>query len=148
MKYTDELGKLLKETLALARKTREEELSQKEIGRKAAELEEIRKKMLELFNSEVTKDKLLDAAKNGLREYPLLLVSTEYRPTKNKVSGYKYNMAKDGEILFDILVQNGFTPEIIEIQDYDITRIKSRKLKLNEKVVYKKGFYLGIKWNK
>lgn len=103
----------------------------------------IKERMHQHFIKFVTEKKLLEIAGKGLSEYPLLLITDNLyeRPVKNKKTGYQYNIGKQGEYLFQEIIDNGFTPTIIKVDEYHLTENRNKF-----EIVEKPGFYLGIKW--
>ena len=114
------------------------------------EIEESKSLAEKMFSELVTDEKLLSVAKKGVSEYPILFIDDSEKPIKNRKTGYQYNIGKLGEFLFCKLVENGFTPEIIHVREYQLENSKPNNPNwskpFDENIVSLPGYYLGIKW--
>ena len=135
------ISRLHQETNSAKKKAREEEETRRG-EEKNREIQNLQIQAKELFDSEVTEEKLFKFAQAGENKYPILFLESKRRHiVKNKKTGYKYNTgSKLGELLCGVLEENNFNPEIVEICDYHIEGLK----KLIPDI--KEGIYIGIKW--
>ena len=145
----NKLKKTTKEAELKRRQNHSEKQKQEEVERE----NELRKKAKNIFEKYITEEKLLAFAEKCKYQYPLLLIVKaelgEGRPVKNKKTGYRYNVGKMGEFLFDELVNHGFEPDMIRVDRYEIENVHRRSEWTNSfdrEIVSEPGWYLGISW--
>jgi len=115
--------------------------------------EGIKKEADEIYGKMMTDKKLLATAERGVGIYPILLIvesdSLHDCPVKNRKTGYQYNIGELGRYVFEKLVENDFTPVLIQVSSYDLEEYKPNNSNwvkpFNEEIV-RPGFYLGIEW--
>jgi hypothetical protein len=122
---------------AVAQKLVEKENAQKQ--KQQQEFENIRNAAKEIIATHVTEDKMVAIAEKGIYIYPLLYLGDRC-PAKNRKTGYKFNMGKLGEYVYEELVNNNFEPRVLHLH------LDSQLADFSNKIVQKTGYYLGISW--
>ncbi len=145
--------KLIEKLQNITQKAKENEVKKiKDLEKREQEkqLNEIKKSMKILFDTHASHGELIKIAEKGCAVCPLLFVG-EDRIVKNKKEGYRPNLSTEGKILFDILVENNFEPAIIDVPQWEFEPKPHNPhyvFPYNEKIVSRKGKYLGISWRK
>lgn len=130
----NELIQKLTNEVLLFQKNEIEERTQKEAKEKEERLASLKKQAQDIFDS-INEEKMIALAQKGLSKYPLLYLAS-YRITKNKKTGYRYNVGSVGKFLVEMLEENGFEPVQFRLCDYE----------LKNYFLNKDGYYLGISW--